>query len=130
MTQINPDDSKVPSYSPADPMDTETHSRPKVDCSTHGPSQVPLIDNELQKPHAKEIIRLLTAALNDLTNEKKCTRCTVESISTQLTGHVRDLRAAKRSGAWSKEEKKAYKAEVKGLFKPIKKDLKKLWKGN
>jgi uncharacterized protein YlaN (UPF0358 family) len=101
-----------------------------MDCATHGPSQVPLVDRELQKPQAKEVIRVLTAALNDLTNEKKCTKCTVESISTQLTGHARDLRAAKRSGAWSKEDKKALKAEVKGLFKPIKKDVKSLWKGN
>lgn len=101
-----------------------------MDCLTHGPSQVPRVDRELQKPQAKEIIRTLVAALNDITDEKKCTKCTVESISTILTGQVRDLRAAKRNGTWSKEDKKALKAEVKALFKPMKKDLKSLWKAN
>ncbi|CAI7662391.1 unnamed protein product [Penicillium glandicola] len=137
MTQLKFDDSKAPSYTSVDHVELENaekqeqkHTSPKVDCLTHGPSQVPLLDHELQKPQAKEILRTLAAALNDIADEKKCTRCTVENISTLLTGHVRDLRAAKRSGVWSKEDKKALKAEIKALFKPMKKDLKSLWKAN
>lgn len=65
-----------------------------------------------------------------MVDEKKCTKCTVENISTLLTGHVRDLRAAKQNGVWSKEDKKALKAEIKGLLKPVKKDVKSLWKAN
>jgi hypothetical protein len=70
----------------------------------------------------------LTSALNDLSDEKKCTKCTVEKSSALLTSHVRDIRAAKRNGQWSKEDRKALKAEVKSSFKPMKKAIKALWK--
>lgn len=40
------------------------------------------------------------------------------------------MREAKRSGEWSKEDKKALKAEVKAVFKPTKKNVKALWKAN
>ncbi|KAJ5503237.1 hypothetical protein N7463_006111 [Penicillium fimorum] len=137
MTEIKADDSKAPSYASVDPVEVENaekqeqkHTSPKVDCLTHGPSQVPLLDRELQKPQAKDIIRTLATALNDIADEKKCTKCTVENISKLLTGHVRDLRAAKRSGMWSKEDKRALKMEIKGLLRPVKKDVKSLWKAN
>ena len=84
----------------------------------------------MQRPQAKDIIHTLAKALNDIADGKKCTKCTAESISTLITGHVRDLRAAKRSGMWSKEDKKALKVEIKGLLKPAKKDIKSLWKAN
>ncbi|KAJ6180440.1 hypothetical protein N7519_010901 [Penicillium mononematosum] len=136
MTDFKTDDSKAPSYT-VDSVDLDDaekqelkHTSPMVDCLTHGPSQVPLLDSELQKPQAKDIIRALATALNDIADEKKCTKCTVENISTLITGHVRDLRAAKRSGMWSKEDKKALKVEIKGLLKPVKKDVKSLWKAN
>ncbi|KAJ5170520.1 uncharacterized protein N7500_003303 [Penicillium coprophilum] len=137
MTEFETNDSKAPSYTSVDPVEVDNAEKqdqkltsPKANCSTHGPSQVPLLDRELQNQQAKDIIRTLTTALNDLTDEKKCTKCTVENISTLLTGHVRDLRAAKRSGMWSKEDKKALKAEIKCLLKPLKKDVKSLWKAN
>ncbi|KAJ5964484.1 uncharacterized protein N7479_004360 [Penicillium vulpinum] len=129
MTEFKTDDSKAPPYTSVEPVD-QKHTSPKVDCLTHGPSQVPLLDSELQKPQAKEIIRTLAAALNDIVDEKKCTKCTVEHISTLLTAQVRDLRAAKRSGMWSKEDKKALKAEIKAVLKPVKKDVKRLWKAS
>ncbi|KAJ5788394.1 hypothetical protein N7457_003384 [Penicillium paradoxum] len=137
MTQINTDDAKAPAYTPLDPVECDkpekqepAHTSPKADCIIHGPSQVPLVDNELQKSQAAEIIRTVTAALTDIADENKCTKCTVENISTLLTGLVRDLRTVKQSGAWSKEDKKAFKAEVKALLKPVKKDVKSLWKAN
>ncbi|KAJ6168393.1 hypothetical protein N7497_001236 [Penicillium chrysogenum] len=135
MTEFKTDDSKAPSYT-VDSVDLddaekqEVKHSPKVDCLTHGPSQVPLLDSELQRPQAKDIIHTLAEALNDIADEKKCTKCTAENISTLITGHVRDLRAAKRSGMWSKEDKRALKVEIKGLLKPAKKDIKSLWKAN
>lgn len=97
-------------------------------CSNHGSSQSPLLDRELQKPQAKQIILLLSEQLKDLANDSKCTKCTVQNISTVLTGHVRDLKVAKQNGEWSKEDRKAMKAEMKAIFKPVKKDIKALWK--
>ncbi|KAJ5509279.1 hypothetical protein N7527_011422 [Penicillium freii] len=137
MTEVKIDDSKAPSYTSVDHVElhnTEKQQQkltsPKPDCLIHGPSQVPLLDHELQKQQAKDIIQTLATALNDIADEKKCTKCTVEIISALLIGHVRDLRAAKRSGVWSKEDKKALKAEIKCLLKPVKKDVKSLWKAN
>ncbi|CAL5873436.1 uncharacterized protein PFLUO_LOCUS7715 [Penicillium psychrofluorescens] len=136
MTQIKTDGSKAPSYISIDSVEREKvetqereHTSPKAPCSAHGPSQSPLLDRELQKPEAKEIISALSSALNDLSDEGKCTKCTVENISTLLTSHAREIRAAKQNGEWPKEDRKALKAEVKGLFKGVKKDVKALWKG-
>lgn len=53
-----------------------------------------------------------------LADENRCTRCTVESPSDILTRCLRDVRAAKENGRWSKE-KKALKAEAKGLVKTV-----------
>ncbi|KAJ5207043.1 hypothetical protein N7491_002326 [Penicillium cf. griseofulvum] len=137
MTEFKTDDSKAPSYTSVDLVEVENvekkeqkHTSPKVDCLTHGPSQVPLLDHELQKQQAKDVICTLVTALNDIADDNKCTKCTVENISTLLTGYVRDLRAAKQSGTWSKEDKKALKAEIKDLLKPVKKEVKSLWKAN
>ncbi|KAJ5400580.1 hypothetical protein N7465_011069 [Penicillium sp. CMV-2018d] len=137
MTEFKIDDSKAPSYTSVDHVElhnTEKQQQkltsPKPDCLTHGPSQVPLLDHELQKQQTKDIIQTLATAVNDIADEKKCTKCTVEIISALLVGHVRDLRAAKQSGVWSKEDKKALKAEIKYLLKPVKKDVKNLWKAN
>lgn len=94
----------------------------------HGASQSELLDRELQRPQAQEIIRALTNALNDINDNDKCTKCAVENASTLLTTQVRDIRGAKRNGEWTKEERKALKAEAKGIFKPVKKAVKALWK--
>ncbi|CAP91758.1 Pc13g06890 [Penicillium rubens Wisconsin 54-1255] len=123
MTEFKTDDSKAPSYT-VDSVDLDDAEKQEVK------HQVPLLDSELQRPQAKDIIHTLAKALNDIADEKKCTKCTAENISTLITGHVRDLRAAKRSGMWSKEDKKALKVEIKGLLKPAKKDIKSLWKAN
>lgn len=40
------------------------------------------------------------------------------------------MREAKRNGEWTKEERKGMKAEFKAVFKPMKKDIKALWKAN
>ncbi|KAJ5646857.1 hypothetical protein N7490_003229 [Penicillium lividum] len=136
MTQLNTDDSKNTSYSVSiestefnkpEKHEHETIS-PKAPCPTHGPSQSALFDRELQKPQAQEIIRALTKALNDINDNEQCTKCAVQNASTLLTTHVREIKTAKRNGEWTKEERKALKAEVKGVFKPVKKAVKALWK--
>jgi ElaB/YqjD/DUF883 family membrane-anchored ribosome-binding protein len=101
-----------------------------VPCYSHGPSKTTLLDRELQKPKAQKIIHALSTALDELADEKICTRCTVENLSTLLTDHVRNVRMAKENGKWSKEERKALKAETKSLLKPVKKQIKSLWKAN
>ncbi|KAJ5332722.1 hypothetical protein MYU51_015315 [Penicillium brevicompactum] len=103
---------------------------PKQPCSTRGHNQAPLLDGELMKPRSQQVLKGLAGALNDLASEKKCTRCTVEDLATQITGHVREMREAKRNGEWTKEERKAMKAEFKAVFKPMKKEIKALWKAN
>ncbi|KAL4756982.1 uncharacterized protein BDW70DRAFT_144105 [Aspergillus foveolatus] len=109
-------------------MDNTGKKAFKIPCTVHGPSQIPHLDHELQQPYAQNIIHTLTAALNDLADENKCAKCTVEKFSALLTRHVREIRAAKKNGQWSKEERKALKAEVKSSYKPVKKAVKALWK--
>ncbi|KAJ5525448.1 hypothetical protein N7494_012098 [Penicillium frequentans] len=131
MTQLKNYDSKTPTYSVS--IDSSELGKPenisaKAPCPTHGPSQSERFDRELQRPQAQEMIRALTKALNDINDQEKCTKCAVENASTLLTTHVRDIRALKQNGEWTKEERKALKAEVKGIFKPVKKSVKALWK--
>ncbi|KAL4735896.1 hypothetical protein BDV11DRAFT_195078 [Aspergillus similis] len=129
-TNSHPSDEKPPSFVSVEPSDWSTTEKKsyKIPCSVHGPSQTPHLDHEFQQSYAQDIIRTLTAALNDLADEKKCTKCTVEKSTALLTSHVRDIRDAKKNGQWSKEEKKALKTEVKTSFKPVKKAVKALWK--
>jgi hypothetical protein len=103
-------------------------SRSKGLCGVHGASQTPHLDRQLQQSQSKEILQALIMSLNDIADENRCTKCAVESASSLFTGYVREVRAAKRSGKWSKEEKKAIKAEVKSLGKGVKRDIKALWK--
>ena len=56
-----------------------------------------------------------------------CTACAVEASSGILTEHVRGIRAARKSEQWSKEDKKALKAETKG-FKGLKTNAKAMWR--
>ncbi|KAJ5785197.1 uncharacterized protein N7503_010409 [Penicillium pulvis] len=136
MTQFKNYDSKTPTYSVS--IESSELGKPeknehenisaKAPCPTHGPSQSERFDRELQRPQAQEMIRALTKALNDINDQDKCTKCAVENASTLLTTHVRDIRALKQNGEWTKEERKALKAEVKGIFKPVKKSVKALWK--
>ncbi|KAL4813104.1 hypothetical protein BDW67DRAFT_187960 [Aspergillus spinulosporus] len=133
MTQTTippPSDEKPASFVSVESSELENAEKKasKVPCIVHGPSQTPHLDHEFQQPYAQSIIHTLTAALNDLADEKKCTKCTVEKFSALLTNDVREIRAAKKNGQWSKEERKALKAEVKSSCKPVKKSVKALWK--
>ncbi|KAB8231150.1 hypothetical protein BDV23DRAFT_148617 [Aspergillus alliaceus] len=106
---------------------TEKQGGSKGSCSVHGASQTPHLDRQLQTPQSKDILQALIVSLNDIADENQCTKCAVENASTLLTGYVREVRAAKRSGQWSKEEKKALKKEIKALGRGVKRDVKKLW---
>ncbi|OOQ91163.1 hypothetical protein PEBR_01217 [Penicillium brasilianum] len=137
MTQLSTMDTKPESYISVGCMESDetvNHGHqdisPKVPCMSHGPSKTPLLDRELQKPQTQEFIHAISSALRELVDEKKCTRCTVENLSTLLTDQIRNLREAKQNGEWSKEDRKALKAETKSLLKPVKKQLKGLWKAN
>ncbi|OQE31731.1 hypothetical protein PENSTE_c001G04720 [Penicillium steckii] len=101
----------------------------KKSCATHG-SSTPLIDRELHSARGLETVQILSTALNDLTDGNKCTKCTIESLVTLLVGQLKEVRLAKQNGEWSKEDKKTLKAETKFLFKPAKKSLKEILKGN
>lgn len=78
----------------------------------------------------QETVKILSTALNDLVDENKCTKCTVENLVASIEGQLKEVRLAKQNGEWTKEEKKALKTETKFLFKPAKKSLKKVLKGN
>lgn len=108
-------------------LSTSSNGRSSTSCTVHGFSQTPHLDHQLQQPQTKEILQALTVALNDIADERQCTKCAVETASGLLTGYVREVKAAKKNGQYSKEEKKALKKEIKGLAKGVKRDVKALW---
>jgi hypothetical protein len=52
----------------------------------------------------------------------------MKEAARTVTLCARELRAAKRSGEWSKEEKKAMKKEAKATFDEIRQEMKRTWK--
>jgi hypothetical protein len=94
----------------------------------HNVSQTPYLDRQLQQPRTKEILQALISALNDIADENQCTQCAVQNSSNALGQYFQELRAAKKNGEWSKEEKKGIRKEIKGLAKGLKRDVKATWK--
>ena len=71
---------------------------------------------------------MLSLALTDMAEGRGCSQCSMKEVARTATLCVREIKAAKRSGEWSREEKKALKKEVKTSFKEIKKEVKQTWK--
>lgn len=69
-------------------------------------------------------MQVLISALNDAVNDDRCTKCATETIANTTAAYIRELKAAKKNGEFSKEEKKALKAEAKALFKTVKSEIK------
>lgn len=69
----------------------------------------------------------LSTALSDTANSRGCLKCTIKDTVHMLTVYARDYKANRKNEPWSKEEKKAMKAEVKAFFGEIKRDVKETW---
>ena len=65
----------------------------------------------------------------DATSDDGCTKCAAESGSRALTELAADAKKAKKEGRFTKEDKKAMKAEMKPMMKDLKLDAKRRWKG-
>ena len=85
----------------------------------------PRLDEQLRQPKAREAAQMISSRLGD---PDQCTQCSTQALATTLTDYVKGLREAKKSGNLTKEERKELKAEVKFLFKSVKKDIKTIWK--
>lgn len=97
-------------------------------CHTHVSSRTLHIGAHLDEPRTQTRIHELINALTSAADGRSYTRCATESAARTITAYLRDLRAAKKNGQWSSEEKKALKAESKAVIKEMKKDLKNVWK--
>ncbi len=71
----------------------------------------------------------LSQALADAASQEGCTKCATEAGVRALTTFLKDVHGAKKSGQWTKQEQKAFKQEAKSLFKPMKGEVKAMWKG-
>ncbi|VUC29269.1 unnamed protein product [Clonostachys rosea] len=96
-------------------------------CPRHGASTTPTIDKHLRQFHVNDRLQALAPGTTALDGQG-CTRCTVEAVANVLSGYTRDLKAAKKSGQLTKQERKAMKAEAKAMSKEIKRELKATWK--
>ncbi|KAE8154266.1 hypothetical protein BDV25DRAFT_135956 [Aspergillus avenaceus] len=108
----------------------ETRTREVTSTCVHETSPTPHLDHEFQQPQSKQILQAVIAALSDIADEHRCTTCAVETSSRLLTGYLREVREAKKSGKWSKEERKAMKKETKMLASVMKRDVGGLWREN
>lgn len=105
-------------------------THPTKECHVHGPLKAPLIEAHLRQPDTKASIQALINSLSNVIEEEKCLKCAMEDAARTLTLCARDYKTAKKNGQWSREEKKALKAEVKGLAKDLKGIVKATWKAN
>jgi len=97
-------------------------------CYYHGASQTPHLDAQFRQPGATALIGQLNTAAAQAANGERCWKCAAKDAAHAFTVYVRDLKAAKKGGKWTKEEKKALKAEAKSVIREIKYDCKKAWK--
>jgi hypothetical protein len=93
-------------------------------CSIHAKSETPVLHAQLQRPQARNALRVLSLALTDIAEGRGCSECSMKEVARTVTLCVHELRDAKKKGEWSKEEKKAMKKEVKATFKEIKQEVK------
>lgn len=100
------------------------------ECHVHGPSKTPLIEAHLRQPGTKASVQALINSLSNAIEEEKCLKCAMQDAARTLTSCARDYRTAKKNGQWSREEKKALKAEAKGLANDLKGIVKATWKAS
>ena len=96
-------------------------------CEHGTASQTPHLDAQLQKPNARAALLSLSAAFAAAAEEGRCLKCAVQSVVPDLKVCMQDMKMAKKNGSFTKEDKKALKAEMKWLFAGIK-DVRKSWK--
>ena len=96
------------------------------ECQAHGVSETPRLDAYLQGPNFKAHLKILNASLADATEEGVCLKCTMEAISQTMASCLHDFRKAKKNE--SRQEKKAMKAEAKGLTKDLKRNFNHTWR--
>ncbi|CAH0027107.1 unnamed protein product [Clonostachys rhizophaga] len=127
MTQtVLPSATAPPVYDAASGVPDVTEKQQQI-CPRHGASTTPTIDKHLRQFHVNDRLQALAPGTTALDGQG-CTRCTVEAVTSVLSGYTRDLKAAKKSGQLTKQERKAMKAEAKAMSKEIKKNLKATWK--
>lgn len=97
-------------------------------CSQHISSKTPRLDSILDQEQSRKAIDAIISALSDIRDNERCTTCAIKDAAHSMTIYARELQAAKKQEKWTKEDKKAMKAEAKSLIKEIKRDVKKTWK--
>lgn len=87
-----------------------------------------MLNQQLQQPNARACLLALSAAFAAAAEEDRCLKCVIDSTVPEVTRCMQDLKKQKKNGEFSKEDKKAMKKEMKGLFKGVKADAKKAMK--
>lgn len=103
------------------------------ECPHSGTTPTPILDAHLRQASTRARLLELRDALDRViaADEGNCIKCTTSQAAGALFLYLRDLREAKKNGEYSKQDKKAWKEEVKGLAKDVKRDrawLKRRWK--
>jgi hypothetical protein len=130
-------DQQPSTISEKDRGDTTAFDQPMTDfakpervskgCQLHGASQTPLLDTHLREPRIKASLQALSSLLADAVEGGTCLECVTEAAAHTLTSCLRDFQMAVKSGQLSRKEKKALKAEAKGLAKDMKHNIHHAW---
>ncbi|KAF2167804.1 hypothetical protein M409DRAFT_21952 [Zasmidium cellare ATCC 36951] len=121
----------LPAYSPeTSTPQTVTDEKTTSTCTIHTPSPTPQLDAQLHSPKYREYLLTISEALADLADaeEPHCTKCSIDTVALTLTELLKDVKAEKKNGAWSKEQAKVLKKEGKLLGKAVKADCERVWR--
>jgi len=99
---------------------TLIESSPSQQCNHKGSNATPFLDAQLHQPAAREAVSSVHTTMQYAVDGEHCTRCTANEAARTLTKYVFDMRDAKQRGNFSREEKRAMKAEVKALLREVK----------
>jgi hypothetical protein len=93
---------------------------PSQPCTKHPSSTTPFLDAQLHTTAASSGVDAITHSLHAATDGEHCTCCTANEAARTLTRYMFEMRQAKKTGKWTKEDKKALKVEMKGLMREVK----------
>ena len=116
--------------SPVQPQVSADTSNTPQKCQVHGPSSSPMLEKHMGTPGVQESIQVLLSVVSDAVENGTCLRFAIQSVAEESAVVLREFKTKKRSGHWSREEKKALKAEAKVLMKDAKKSFRKMWKSS
>ena len=118
------DDAKQPEQDLKHDLALLNTATPCPTCSTSTPTLNAFLNDE----SIQHDLQALTAALDRASAEGYCRKCAAKDAIQTLTTLLFDVKAATKSVRRTREDKKALKAEAKGVAKEFRQEIKAAWR--